>query len=72
MTGDGERNGGFFLFLFPPDKSDMTSQITSSSRNNFLSLGEECPCPSLPECVGGAAFFNEGSFWYVNLGNKLI
>lgn len=57
-----------FFFFFSPDKSDMTSQITPSSRNNFLSLGEERPCPSLPECVGGAAFLMKEAFGMLILG----
>lgn len=57
-----------FSFFFSPDKSDMTSQITPSSRNNFLSLGEERPCPSLPECVGSAAFLMKEAFGMLILG----
>lgn len=55
-------------FSFFPDKSDMTRQITPSSQNDFLSLGEERLCPSLPGCVGSVAILMKEAFGMLILG----
>lgn len=56
------------LFFFLPEKSDATSQITPSSRNNFLSLGEKLSCPSLPGRVRSAAILMKEAFGMLILG----
>lgn len=56
------------LFVLLPEKSDATSQITPSSRSNFLSLGEELFCPSLPGRVCSAAILMKEAFSMLILG----